>query len=183
MMDELTTARNSFVAFIDGLWWGLRDNVGALSMYEGYANGFKQIGREMATQSDANGAEGAAQTAATVMAALGLETELDSTEVIIKECPFWNRILEQGIEYSFHIEEICWIPLLRGIGEHFGVKPTMKSSLRLNYVERGKNEYKKSKAGKALKAGKISKDEYEKAINELDRNIKDIPEFGRYQYK
>ncbi len=182
-MDELTTVRNSFVAFIDGLWWGLRDNVGALSMYEGYANGFKQIGREISKQSDGKGAEGAAHAAATLMRALGLEAESDGTEIIVKECPFWNRIVEQGLEYSFHIEEICWMPLLKGIGENFGVTPTMKSSLRLNYVARGKNEYKKSKVSKALKAGKVSKDGYEKTIEELDRNMKDIPEYGRYQYK
>ncbi|TFG12406.1 hypothetical protein EU537_09590 [Candidatus Thorarchaeota archaeon] len=183
MMNELTTIRNSFVAFIDGLWWGLRDNVGALSMYEGYANGFKQIGREMAKQSDGNGAEGAAQAASTLMGSLGLEAESDGIEVIVKECPFWNRILEEGLEYSFHIEEICWMPLLEGIGEQFGVRPMMKSSLRLNHVARGKNEYKKSKASKALKAGKISKDEYQTTIDELDSEIEKIPEFGRYQYK
>jgi len=182
-MDELTAVRNSFVAFIDGLWWGLRDNVGALSMYEGYSKGFKQIGREMAKQSDGKGAEDAAQAAATLMDALGLKAESDGTEIIVKECPFWTRILEQGLEYSFHIEEICWMPLLEGIGEQFGVKAKLKSSLRLNHVARGKNEYKKSKASKSLKAGKISKDEYQKAIDELDRAIKEIPEFGRYQYK
>ena len=47
-MTDLDVLRTGFVAFIDGLWWGLRENTGPLSMYEGYGNGFKQMGKEIA---------------------------------------------------------------------------------------------------------------------------------------
>ena len=47
-MSELEILRNGFIAFLDGLWWSLRNTVGALSMYEGYIGGFKQLGQEAA---------------------------------------------------------------------------------------------------------------------------------------
>ena len=50
-MTDLEILRTSFAAFIDGLWWGLRENTGPLSMYEGYSSGFKQIGTEIAEKS------------------------------------------------------------------------------------------------------------------------------------
>ena len=47
-MSQLDILRKGFIAFLDGLWWGLRDNVGPLSMYEGYARGFQLMGAEKA---------------------------------------------------------------------------------------------------------------------------------------
>ena len=156
-MSELKALRSAFVAFLDGLWWGLRDNVGALSMYEGYAGGFKQMGLEAAEREGGNGPETAAKIATALMATMGHDVEQNGKEIIVKASPLWERVLDRGLEYSFHVEEICWKPMLEGIGEKTGTKPIMDSSLRLSHVERVKIEYKKGKAKAAFDKGAVSK--------------------------
>lgn len=181
-MESLDILKKGFVAFMDGLWWGLRDSVGALSMYEGYSNGFKQFGSEIAESIGGKGAEDAAKIAVTIMSALGLEVEQQGKEVIVKSCPLWNRILERGLEYAFHLEKICWLPLMEGIAEKVGGKPSIKSSLRTAYVERAKVDYKKSKAKRSLDAGKISEDDYKKQVEMLEKSLEQIVDEGRYRF-
>jgi hypothetical protein len=181
-MSELDTLRASFVALLDGLWWGLRSNTGPLSMYEGYAQGFKQMGLEMAEKSGGKGPETAAEIAGRLFSAIGLDVEVNEKKVIVKSCPVWNRILERGLEYAFHVEEICWIPMLEGIGEKVSAKPTMESDLRLIHIERSKVDYKKGKAKAALKKGQITKEEYENQIVMLEKSIESVPEFGVYRF-
>ena len=181
-MSELKALRDAFVAFLDGLWWGLRDNVGALSMYEGYAGGFKQMGLEAAEKEDGNGPETAAKIATTLMVTMGLDVERNGKEIIVKTSPLWERVLDRGLEYSFHVEEICWKPMLEGIGEKTGTKPIMESSLRLSHVERVKIEYKKGKAKASLDKGAISKDDFDKQITALDIAMREIPVVGRYRF-
>ncbi|MFW9964390.1 MAG: hypothetical protein ACFFCX_12540 [Candidatus Sifarchaeia archaeon] len=181
-MSELVTLRTSFVALIDGLWWGLRDNTGPLSMYEGYARGFQQMGLEVAEKHDGKGPDAAAEIAGKLFEAIGLTVDVDNTRVILKSCPVFDRILERGLEYSFHIEDICWMPMLKGIGEKVGAKPTMESDLRLIHIERSKIDYKKSKAKSALEKGQITKKEYENQIVMLDKNIESLPTFGVYRF-
>ena len=182
-MNELDTLRTSFVAFIDGLWWGLRDHTGPLSMYEGYARGFKQIGLEVAEKVGGKGAISAAEITGKLFSAIGLDVSVDKAVVTVEKCPIWDRILERGLEYAFHIEEICWIPMLEGIGERTGAEPEMVSALRLVYVEKAKVEHKKRKAKSALDKGQISRDEYDKQIVMLDQTLKDRPTVGKYQFK
>ncbi len=174
--------RKGFVAFLDGLWWGLRDNTGALSMYEGYSNGFMQMGREAAEADGGKGPENAARIAANVLRAIGLDVEHDDKEVTVKSCPLWDRILERGLEYAFHIEEICWKPLLEGIAEKAGGKPVVESSLRLAHIERAKAEYKKGKAKASIDKGVISESEFDQEMDALDRKIRTIPTMGRYRF-
>lgn len=180
---ELEILRNSFVAFIDGLWWGLRDNTGALSMHEGYSNGFRQIGLEAAEKIGGRGPEAAASIAGQVMNAIGLETEVNGRSIQVKSCPIWNRILERGLEFSFQLEEICWKPMLAGIGEKTGAEPTVESSLRLAYIARAKAQYKIAKAEKALEKGTISKEEYHKQTDMLQSGLDKIAATGRYSFK
>ncbi len=182
-MDELEILRKGFVAFLDGLWWGLRDNVGALSMYEGYARGFRQMGEEIAEQMGGDGPEAAAGIAVKIMRAIGLDAEQQGTEVVVKSCPVWNRILNRGLEYAFHVEKICWGPLLNGIGDKTGATAIIKSSLRLAHVERSKAEYKKQKAKKALDSGLISEEEYQKQIDMMDKRLSSIVDEGRYAFE
>lgn len=181
-MSELDTLRTIFVAFLDGLWWGLRNNTGPLSMYEGYARGFKQMGLEVAEKSGGKGPEAAAEIAGRLFGAIGLDVEVNEKKVIVKSCPVWNRILERGLEYAFHLEEICWKPMLEGIGEKIGAKPTIESVLRLIHIEHSKVDYKKGKAKKSLEKGQITKDEYENQIVMLDKSIESVPEFGVYRF-
>ena len=181
-MSELETLRNGFVAFVDGLWWGLRDTVGALSMYEGYAGGFRQMGKEAAEKAGAKGAVAAAKTAVDVLNAIGLTAVQEEKEVVVKSCPLWDRILERGLEYAFHVEEICWKPLLTGIGEVAGAKPRMETALRLVHLEKAKGDYKKGKAKLALEKGTISKEEYDTQVAQLNQVLENLPAEGRYRF-
>jgi hypothetical protein len=181
-MSDLDILRTSFVAFLDGLWWGLRDNTGPLSMYEGYARGFKQMGLEIAEKIGGKGPETAAGIAGQLFNAIGLDVEVSRNKIIVKSCPVWNRILEQGLEYAFHVEDICWKPMLDGIGEKIGVKPTIESALRLIHIERSKIDHKKGKTKAALEKGQITRDEYENQIVMLEKSLGSIPEFGTYRF-
>ena len=180
---ELELLRTSFVAFLDGLWWGLRDNTGPLSMYEGYSGGFKQIGLEAAEKIGGNGPESAATIAGDVMSAIGLDIEVDGKTVIVNACPIWDRILERGLEFSLHIEEICWKPLMEGIGEKTGATPVVESSLRLSHIERAKAEYKMGKVEAAFKKGQLTKEERDKQIDMLQSKSEKVAKTGRYAFK
>jgi hypothetical protein len=180
---DLEILRTSFVALIDGMWWGLRDNTGPLSMYEGYQQGFRQIGMETAEKIGGKGANAAAEIAGKIFTAIGLDIEVNDKSIIVMKCPIWNRILEKGLEFAFHIEEICWMPMLEGIGEKVGAKPEMESSLRLAHIQIAKLNYKKEKAKKALDNGKITKEEYDKQIVMLDEGIENAPTLGKYHFK
>ncbi len=182
-MNDLETLRTSFVALVDGLWWGLRDNTGPLSMYEGYARGFKQMGLEVAERMGGKGATAAVEIASKLFTAIGLDIAVDERAIIVKRCPVWNRILERGLEFAFHVEKICWMPMLEGIGEKVGATPEMEASLRLAHIETAKCEYKKGKAKAALDKGQISKEEYDKEIVMLDKGLENAPTFGLYQFK
>lgn len=181
-MSELETLRNGFVAFIDGLWWGLRDSVGALSMYEGFAGGFKQMGLEEARRASAKGAEAASGTAFKLFSAIGLKAKHEGKTIIIESCPLWNRILDRGLEYAFHIEEICWKPMLEGIGEVAGAKPYIESALRIIHLEKAKIDYKKGKARAALEKGALSKEEYDIQVASLEQALEKTPKVGRYRF-
>lgn len=182
-MTELDILRKGFVAFIDGLWWGLRDNTGALSMYEGYSGGFKKMGQEIAEAIGGKGPQKAAEIVGVILKAIGLDVEVNKKDIIIKSCPIWNRILERGLEYAFHVEEICWMPLLEGVAEKTNTRPIEESSLRLIHIERAKGEYKKARAKIALDKGEITKEEYNKQTVILDKNIENKPKHGHYRFE
>lgn len=182
-MTDLEILRQSFVAFCDGLWWGLRDNVGPLSMHEGYMRGFRQIGLEAADRRGGKGAENAAKVATEVLGAIGLTVKQEGRTVIVDSCPLWNRIIERGLEYAFHIEEICWIPMLSAIAEKTGSKVFCDSSLRAIHLEREKVRYRMEKAKAALDAGKMSKSEYQKQRDMLEKSTSQLPSHGLYRFE
>ncbi|MFX0045673.1 MAG: hypothetical protein ACFE8Z_07485 [Candidatus Hermodarchaeota archaeon] len=182
-MAELDTLRKGIVSLLDGMWWALRDSVGALSMHEGYSGGFRQMGADFAESVGDTGAEGAARMAAELFASIGLDVEREGKAVLVKSCPIWNRILERGLEYSFHVEEICWKPMLEGIGEKAGAKPVVESSLRLAHLERGRLNHKMGKAKAALEKGKISKKDFESQIASFKQSLQQIPSQGRYRFE
>ena len=182
-MTDLDILRIGFVAFVDGLWWGLRENTGPLSMYEGYSGGFKQMGEEIAEANGGKGPDAAAEIAGEIFRAIGMDVEVDKREIIVKSCPIWNRILERGLEFSFHIEKICWMPMLEGIGEKTGAKPEMESALRLAHIESTKVDYRKSKVKAALDKNQITKEEYDKEMVILDQRLVNTPTFGLYRFK
>jgi hypothetical protein len=182
-MNDLEVLRNGFVAFIDGLWWGLRDNTGALSMYEGYSGGFRQMGKEIAQASGGKGPERAAEIAGTIFRAIGVDIEVNKKDIQVKACPIWNRILERGLEFSFHVEEICWMPLLKGISDITGGKPVLENSLRLIHIENNKIEYKKAKAKKAKESGAITQKEFDRQIGILNESLDRAQKYGHYRFE
>jgi len=182
-MSELEILRSGFIAFLDGLWWSLRNNVGALSMYEGYIGGFKQLGQEAAEKAESKGPDGAARTAAETLRAIGLEVDQKGREIEIRSCPLWNRILQRGLEYAFHIEEICYTPLLTGIGQKAGAKPVLVSSLRDAYLEKAKLQYKLDKAKLSSEKGEISQAEYNKQRDMLEQSMAKLQRTGRYRFE
>jgi hypothetical protein len=182
-VNDLEILRKCFVAFIDGLWWGLRDNTGALSMYEGYSGGFRQMGKEIAEISGGSGPERAAEIAGSIFRAIGLIVEVNRKEIQVKACPIWSRILERGLEFSFHVEEICWMPLLEGISDVIGAKPVLENSLRLVHIENNKIEYKKMKAKKAKESGAITKEEFDKQIGILNESLDSAKKYGHYRFE
>jgi len=182
-MTELDIIRKGFIAFLDGLWWSLRNTVGALSMYEGYMGGFKQLGLEAADRAGAKGPEAAARTAAETLRAIGLDVEQKGKEIEIRSCPLWNRIIQRGLEYAFHIEEICYTPLLTGIGEKAGAKPVLIASLRTAHLEKAKLQYKLENAKSSLDKGQISQAEYNKQRDMLEQSMAKLPKTGRYRFE
>jgi hypothetical protein len=182
-MSDLEILQKSFVAFIDGLWWGLRDNTGALSMYDGYMGGFKQMGKEIAERTGGKGPERAAEIAGSIFKAIGLDVEVIQKDIQVKACPIWNRILERGLEFSFHIEEICWMPLLKGISEVTRTKPVLINSLRLIHIENSKIEHKKAKAKKARESGAITQDEFDRQIGILNESLSSTQKYGHYRFE
>ncbi|UCE10273.1 MAG: hypothetical protein JSW61_15085 [Candidatus Thorarchaeota archaeon] len=182
-MTGLELLQRGFVSFFDGLWWGLRDTVGALSMNEGYSRGFRQMGIETAERVGGSGPKEAANIACDLLKAIGLDAQQNGTEILISSCPLWDRILERGLEYSLHIEEICWIPMLEGIAEKTGTKAFKDQSLRLAYVEKAGVEYKKKKAETAREKGFITDDDYNAQIASLDEKYKQIEEKGHYRFE
>ncbi len=183
IMSGLETLRTSFIALLDGFWWGLRNNTGPLSMYEGYARGFNQMGLEVAEKVGGKGALAAAKIAGQLFDAIGLDVIVDETKITVKKCPLLDRILEKGLEYAFHIEEICWMPMLEGIGTKTGAKPEMDSALRLVHNAKTSAEYKKGKTKAALDKGQITNEEYDKEIVMLEQHIENVPKFGLYRFK
>ena len=182
-MTDLDILKTGFVAFIDGLWWGLRENTGPLSMYEGYSGGFKQMGEEIAEKIGGKGPEAAAKIAGQIFEAIGLEVSVQVKTIMVKKCPLLDRIVERGLEFAFHVEEICWMPMLEGIGKKVGATPEMATALRLIHIESVKVEYKKGKAKSALDGGQLTEKEYNKEIAKLDQSLKTIPKFGQYVFK
>ncbi len=103
--------------------------------------------------------------------------------MIVSECPLWNRILQKGLEFSFHVEEICWKPLLEGIGEKTGAKASCITSLRLNHIAKSKTDYKKGKAKKALERGDMSQEDFDQMVKRLDSDVTKIPTTGQYRFQ
>ncbi|MHA2263764.1 MAG: hypothetical protein ACXAEN_15310 [Candidatus Thorarchaeota archaeon] len=182
-MTELETLQKGIVSLLDGLWWGLRGSVGPLSMNEGYSRGFRQMGLETAERVGGSGPKEAAKIACDLFKAIGLDVEPKGSEILISSCPFWDRILERGLEYSLHVEEICWMPMLEGIAEKTGTRAFTNQSLRLAHIEKAKVDNKKGKAKAAHESGTITDDEYNAQIAALEKQQKKIQEKGHYRFE
>ena len=144
-MDQLSLMQRFVIAWMDELWWSMRDRVGALSIIECLQNSWRAAGREVGEFLQQ---EGLSPTAAAKMMfeVLGRKVSTKNGELLVSSCPFWNRIKERGLEYALRCEEFTCAPLLEGLKEAMKAEEArVDISIRQVHVERAKLEYKLSK--------------------------------------
>jgi hypothetical protein len=168
--EALPALQKFLVAWMDELWWSMRDRVGALSIIECLQNSWRAGGREIGETAKRQGLSAPAAMEA-VLAMLGREAQVQGNTVRVLACPLWNRIKERGLEYAFHCEEFATAPLLTGLKDALGLSEVkVETSLRLAHLDRAKLEYKLSQ----LK-GTVSDASTKKQRAELEEQLKRLP--------
>jgi len=170
-MEALPALQKLLVAWMDELWWSMRDRVGALSIIECLQNSWRAGGREIGEIAKQQGLSSTA-TVEAVLSMLGREVQLQGNTIRVLACPLWNRIKERGLEYAFHCEEFASAPLLAGLKDALGLREVkVETSLRLAYLERAKLEYKLSQL-KGSASGDLGA---KKQRAELEEQLKQLP--------
>jgi hypothetical protein len=170
-MDQFKTLQEFIVAWMDELWWSMRDRVGPLSMIESLQNSWQVAGAKVGEIAKKEG-----MTMVNAVEAghsmLGRKLTVDKNTIIVTACPFWNRILAGNLEYAVRCEEFICMPFLTGIKEELGAKEaTVETNLRLAHVTRAKLKYKLSK----LKALDTSDSKVKAQISDIEKQLKQIP--------
>ena len=169
-IEALPALQKFLVAWMDELWWSMRDRVGALSIIECLQNSWRTGGREIGEVTKRQGLSAPAAVEA-ALSMLGRETRVQGTTIRVLACPLWSRLKERGLEYAFHCEEFASAPLLTGLKEALGLREVkVETSLRLAYLERARLEYKLSQ----LK-GTASDASAKKERAELEEQLKRLP--------
>ena len=170
-MEALPSLQKFVVAWMDELWWSMRDRVGALSIIECLQNSWRTGGREIGMLAKQQGLP-AATAVESVLSMLGREVQRQDDTIRVLACPLWNRIKERGLEYAFHCEEFASAPLLAGLKDALGLREVkVETSLRLAYLDRAKLEYKLSQ----LKAAASGDAGAKKQRAELEEQLKQLP--------
>ncbi|MFX0167996.1 MAG: hypothetical protein ACFE89_01455 [Candidatus Hodarchaeota archaeon] len=144
-MDQFKTLQEFIVAWMDELWYSLRDRVGALSMIESLQNSWKAAGQKVGELAKSEGLT-IAETAKTAHHMLGRTVTLEGNTLIVTTCPIWDRILTGNLEYGLRCEEFVCAPYLDGMKGALNAKEAIvETNLRLAYVKRAQLEYKLSK--------------------------------------
>jgi hypothetical protein len=166
-MDTLEILQQFFVAWMDELWWSMRDRVGALSMIECFANSWKAGGSTIGNHTKNEG-QNIVESIHSAHKMLGRTTDVTKNTILVSSCPFWNRIKKTGLEYALHCEEFLCAPLLEGIREALNANETqVETSLRLAYITRARLEYKISKLESTTLTSSDTKDQLAKLKKEL----------------
>lgn len=169
-MDQFKTLQEFIVAWMDELWWSMRDRVGALSMIESFQNSWQAAGRkvgEIAKTERMN----IVNTVETAHSMLGRTVKIDNNTVRVTSCPIWDRILGGNLEYGLRCEEFICAPFLTGIKEELGAKQAIvETNLRLAHVARTKLEYKLGK----LKAANSSDSKIHTQIAEVEKQLNNL---------
>lgn len=170
-MDPFKTLQEFIVAWMDELWWSMRDRVGALSMIESLQNSWQAAGHkvgEIAKAEEMN----ILKTVETGNAMLGRTVNTTKNKVFVTSCPIWDRILKGNLEYGLRCEEFICAPYLTGIRDALGAKEAIvETNLRLDHVARARLEYKLSK----LKATSGSDTKTKTQIAELEKQLANLP--------
>jgi hypothetical protein len=169
-MDALLALQKFLVAWMDELWWSMRDRVGALSIIECLQNSWRAGGREVGELLKKQDVSPAA-TVGAVLSMLGREVQLQGNTVRVVACPLWDRIRQRGLEYAYHCEEFASAPLLAGLKDALGLREvTVETSLRLAYLERARLEYKLARLREAASSAAAKKQRAE-----LEEQLKRLP--------
>ncbi len=171
MMDQLKTLQEFIVAWMDELWWSMRDRVGALSIIESLQNSWNAAGNKVGKLAKTEGLDivKAVEFAHTI---LGRTTKVQDSTVLVTMCPFWNQILAGQLEYGLRCEEFICAPFLTGIKEGIGgIETTVETNLRLAYVARARLEHKLEK----LKVADISEPKVNAQIADLEKQLSQLP--------
>lgn len=182
-MSDSGTLRKTFTTFIDGLLSSPRNSLGDRSWTDRHSSIFRQIGQGAAVRAEVKGAEAAARTAAEILRAMGFEVEQKGKEVVIKSSPAWERVLDRGLEYAAQVQDVCWTPLLKGIGERAGARVRAVTSLSLASMDKTGLEYRLKKAKQNRDKGAISIAEYYEQRDDLERSIASLPKTGQYEFE
>lgn len=166
-MNQLKILQKFIVAWMDEIWWSMRDRVGALSIIESLENSWQAAGRKVGEIAKGEGTD-IVKTVEAAHAMLGRTVKVNKDAVLVTACPFWDRILAGNLEYGLRCEEFICAPFLIGIKEALNAKEaTVKTNLRLAHVTRAKLEYKLAK----LKATGSSDSKIRKQIDELKEQL------------
>lgn len=169
-MDQFKTLQEFIIAWMDELWWSMRDRVGALSMIESLQNSWQAAGEKVG--------EIAKKEGITIVKAVeaghsmfGRMVKVDNNTLYVTTCPFWDRLLAGNLEYGLRCEEFICKPFITGIKKSLGAKhATVETNLRLAHVNRARLEYKLKK----LKASDTSDAKVNVQISELETQLQQL---------
>ncbi len=170
-MDQFKILQEFITAWMDELWWSMRDRVGALSIIESLQNSWQVAGRKVGELAKVEGMS-ILKTVETGNAMFGRSVKTTKDTVIVTKCPIWDRILKGNLEYGLRCEEFICAPYLTGIKDALGAKEAkVETNLRLDQVSRARLEYKISK----LKAASSSNTKIKTQITELEKQLANLP--------
>ncbi|MHA2313835.1 MAG: hypothetical protein ACXACF_00885 [Candidatus Hermodarchaeia archaeon] len=170
-MDQFKALQEFIAAWMDELWWSMRDRIGALSMIESLQNSWQTAGRKVGELAKAEGMN-LLETVETGNTMFGRTVKTTKDMVLVTTCPIWDRILKGNLEYGLRCEEFICAPYLTGIKEALGGKEAVvETNLRLDHVARVRLEYKLSK----LKAAGGSDTKVKTQISELEKQLAQLP--------
>ena len=144
-MDQLKTLQEFIVAWMDELWYSMRDRVGALSIIESLQNSWRVAGRKIGEIAKDEGLS-FIETVEMGHRIFGRPVTIERGTVVATACPIWDRILAGSLEYGLRCEEFICAPFISGMKEALGAKEAVvETNLRLAHIKRVGIEYKLSK--------------------------------------
>ncbi len=171
-MDQFKTLQKFIVAWMDELWWSLRDRVGALSMIESLQNSWQAAGKKVGEIGKTEGLS-IIKTVETAHSMFGRTVHVKNNTVLVTTCPIWDRIQTGQLEYGLRCEEFICAPFLTGIKDALGAKEAnVETNLRLAHVSRIRLEYKLKK----IQTAKSADSKVQAQIAELGKQLNHLPE-------
>lgn len=170
-MDQLKTLQAFIIAWMDELWWSMRDRVGALSIIDCLQNSWQAAGGKVGEIAKAEGLS-IVKTVEIGHSMFGRTVEVENNTILITNCPIWDRIRAGQLEYGLRCEEFICAPYLIGIRDALGAqKATVETNLRLAYIDRARLQYKLKK----LKAIQTQETKVKTQITELEKQLQELP--------